>query len=112
MHEYGIAEQVLASALARAGDRRISRIRMRAGVRQGIVEDSMEQAFHHVALGTPAEGAAIELVTLPAMLHCRGCGADSATYDVLAICPQCTHDDVTVTGGDELILESVGYPEG
>jgi hydrogenase nickel incorporation protein HypA/HybF len=109
MHEHGIADQILETALLRAGGRRISMLRVRAGVRQGIVAGSLEQAFEHVALGTQAEGASIELLTLPATLHCRTCGGQAPTFDVLAICPQCTSDDVAIDGGDELILESLGY---
>jgi Zn finger protein HypA/HybF involved in hydrogenase expression len=28
---------------------------------------------------------------------------------VLAVCPQCKGDDVEISGGDELVLESVRY---
>lgn len=109
MHEYGLCQGILDAVLARAGDRRVSRVRIRAGVTHGVDAGSMEQAFHIVAGGTEAADAAVELVTVPARLSCRACGHIGPTYDVIALCPQCRGDDVEVSGGDELVLESIGY---
>jgi hydrogenase nickel incorporation protein HypA/HybF len=69
----------------------------------------MAQAFRFVAAGTEADGAAVEVVTVPATLHCGSCDTASETSDVLARCPHCGGTDVSITGGDELILESLSY---
>jgi hydrogenase nickel incorporation protein HypA/HybF len=42
-------------------------------------------------------------------LRCAACDADAQTHDVLAVCPECGSGDVSLTGGDELTLESIGY---
>jgi len=109
VHEFGIADQILATVLARAGERRVAAVTVRAGVRHGIVAESMELAFDHAATGTPAEGATIAVVPLPAKLRCRHCGAECPTFDVIGVCPQCGDDDVSISGGDELTLESIEY---
>lgn len=109
MHELGLAEGVLETVRRRAGGRAVIRVRVRAGVRHGVDERSMAQAFRFVAEGTEADGAALDLVTVPVRLVCRGCGHTADTYDVLAICPNCASDSVDLTGGDELILESLEY---
>jgi hydrogenase nickel incorporation protein HypA/HybF len=69
----------------------------------------MAQAFSFVADGTEAAGAAVELVTVPATITCRDCGLDAETSDVLAVCPRCAGEDVEITGGDEMTLESITY---
>jgi hydrogenase nickel incorporation protein HypA/HybF len=69
----------------------------------------MAQAFGFVAAGTEADGAAVEVVTVAATVKCRGCGTASESTDLLAVCPRCNDSDVEVTGGDELVLESVRY---
>ncbi|TMM35451.1 MAG: hydrogenase maturation nickel metallochaperone HypA [Actinobacteria bacterium] len=109
MHEFGLAEGVLAAVRRRAGGRPVRRVRLRAGVRHGVDADSMAQAFRFVAAGTEAEGAGLDLVTLPVHLACRSCGYTGDTVDVLSACPQCHADDVELTGGDELVLESLEY---
>ena len=56
-----------------------------------------------------AAGAAVTLVTVPAALTCRDCGLTAETTDVLAVCPACAGENVDITGGDEMTLESITY---
>ena len=109
MHEYGLCEGVLDAVRQRAGGRQVAGIRVRFGVRHAVDAESLAQAFGVVAEGTEAAGAAVELVTVPATLTCRSCGHTGDITDVLAVCPRCASDDVEVTGGDEMTLESVRY---
>ena len=109
MHEYGLCEGVLATVRQRAAGRQVAGIRVRFGVRHAVDQESLAQAFSFVAEGTEAAGAAVDLVTVPATLSCRSCGYTAETTDVLAICPGCASDDVEITGGDEMTLESISY---
>ena len=109
MHEYGLAEGVLATVRQRADGRKVAGIQVRFGVRHAVDEESLAQAFGFVAEGTEAAGAAVTLVTVPAALACRDCGLTAETTDVLAACPRCTGENVEITGGDEMTLESITY---
>ncbi len=109
MHEYGLAEGVLGTVRQCAGGRTVAGIRVRFGVRHAVDAESMAQAFSFVAEGTEAAGAAVDLVTVPATITCRDCGLDAETSDVLAVCPRCAGEDVEITGGEEMTLESITY---
>ena len=109
MHEFGLSEGVLAAVRQRASGRQVAAIKVRFGVRHHVDQESLAHAFGVVAEGTEADGAAVELVTVPATLTCRGCGFTGETTDVLAVCPQCAGDDVEISGGDEMTLESISY---
>ncbi len=109
MHEYGLAEGVLATVRQRAAGRKVAGIQVRFGVRHAVDEESLAQAFIFVAEGTEAAGATVRLVTVPATIACRDCGLTAETTDVLAVCPRCAGEDVEITGGDEMTLESVTY---
>ena len=109
MHEYGLCEGVLATVRQRAGGREVAGIRVRFGIRHAVDEESLAQAFRFVAEGTEAAGAAVELVTVPAHLACRDCGLSAETTDTLAVCPRCAGADVEITGGDDMVLESITY---
>jgi hydrogenase nickel incorporation protein HypA/HybF len=109
MHEYGLAEGVLATVRQRADGRKVAGVRVRFGVRHAVDSESMSQAFSFVAEGTEAAGATVDLVTVPATITCRDCGLVAETSDVLATCPRCAGENVDITGGDEMTLESITY---
>jgi len=110
MHEFGLCEGVLDAVRTRAGGRQVSGIKVRCGVRHAVDPEAMAQAFTFVAAGTEADGAAVEVVTVPASVVCRACGATTECTDTLAaLCPRCHSSDIEITGGDELVLESLRY---
>jgi hydrogenase nickel incorporation protein HypA/HybF len=109
VHEFGLCEGVLEAVQTRAAGRPVAGIRVRCGVRHAVDPDAMAQAFGLVATGTEADGAAVEVVTVPATVTCGDCGIASETADQLAVCPRCGGANVEITGGDELVLESLSY---
>ena len=109
MHEFGLCEGVLDAVRQRAGGRRVTAVRVRFGVRHAVDEESLAQAFSMMAEGTEAAGAAVELVTVPASIVCPDCGFSGETADLLAVCPRCASTDARVSGGDEMVLESITY---
>ena len=109
MHEYGVCEGVLDAVRARACGRKVAAIRVRFGVWHAVDAASLSDAFESVAAGTEAADAAVELVTVPAQVTCRSCGARTDSLELLAVCPRCESADVELTGGDEMTLESITY---
>jgi hydrogenase nickel incorporation protein HypA/HybF len=109
MHEYGLCEGIVAAVCSRAGGRPVSRVRVEVGVRHAALKEPMAQAFTAAATGTEAADATLEIVPVPASLHCRRCGARAQTSDLLALCPDCGSDEVDIEGGDELTLVELQY---
>jgi hydrogenase nickel incorporation protein HypA/HybF len=112
VHEFGLCEGVLEAVQARAAGRRVTKVRVRCGVRLAVGTEAMTHAFGVVAEGTEAADAAVEVVTVPVTITCRECGTASESTDLLPVCPHCGGGDVEVAGGDELTLESVTYAIG
>ncbi|MET8002805.1 hydrogenase maturation nickel metallochaperone HypA/HybF [Nonomuraea glycinis] len=109
MHEVGMCEGLVELIQRRAEGRPVTGARVRVGVRHAVVGDAFEQAFALASAGTPAEGAVVDLVVTPVTVACRSCGSRSESLDVLALCPPCGSDEVDVSDGDELVLESVDF---
>ena len=61
MHEVGIAQAILDTALQIAGDRPVRRVAVSAGEQQAVSADSLAFSFELVAGGTPAAGATLEV---------------------------------------------------
>ncbi len=107
MHEVGLAEDLIAAALRRSAGRRVVRAKVHVGTRHRVDQASMEQAFAMVAQGTDLEGAALEMVVVPAISTCRACGTRIQAPDLVMACTDCGGLDLALSGGDELMLESI-----
>ncbi len=109
MHEIGMCDGLRDLIDQKAAGRRITSVRLRVGARHAVVNEGFDQAFALVADGTAAQGAVLDLVVTPATVACHVCGRKSESTDALAVCPRCHAADVEVTGGDELVLESLRF---
>lgn len=107
MHELGMCEAVMDTVERRAAGREVQRVRLRIGVLHRVVPESLDQAFELVAAGTVADGAEVDLVTVPMHLTCHACGHEEDAEDMRASCPACGDVDIALDGGDELTLESL-----
>jgi hydrogenase nickel incorporation protein HypA/HybF len=107
MHEFGLCQSVLDAVERRARGRPIGRVTVRCGVLHRVDGPSMQQAFALVAQGSVAEAAMLDVVVVPAVVTCAGCGRSTDVDDVAVSCPRCGGIDVRTTGGDELTLVSL-----
>lgn len=109
MHELGVATEILGIALSEAerhAAKKVTSIRLRVGVLRAIEPENLSFLFEHIARGTPAEGALLEIVEDPVRVECEACGvseASSLTWE----CPRCKGTGVSVTGGDSLTILSL-----
>jgi hydrogenase nickel incorporation protein HypA/HybF len=107
MHELAIAESVVQIASEHARGRRVTAVQVTAGYLRQIVPDALAFAFELVALGTPVEGARLELREVEAAVRCRTCGAETVQDGFPLTCRACGGLDVEVTAGEELFVEEL-----
>ena len=109
MHELGVAGGILDIALseaARHAAKKVTSIRLRVGVLRAIEPENLSFLFGHLARGTPAEGALLEIVEEPVRVDCPACGVSEARAFTFE-CPRCNGSGVSVTGGDSLSILSL-----
>lgn len=107
MHEFGLCEDIMGAVERRAAGRRVTGVRVRVGTMHRVSEPALAQAFSQVATGTVADGATIEVVSVPMEVTCRSCGTVADSHDAFDVCAECGGVDLDVNGGDELLLESI-----
>jgi hydrogenase nickel incorporation protein HypA/HybF len=112
VHEAALSEAIVGAVVARAAGRPIRRIRLRIGAAHRVSLEALDEAVHEASAGTPAEGAALEVETVPVSLLCQVCGAASDVEDPWAACPACGAVDVETRGGQELLVESIEVDGG
>ena len=105
MHEIGLCQSVLAAVSGKAGGQRVTGLRLRVGALHRVGPEAFDQTFSMVASGSVADGAEVEVVVVPVEGHCRTCGQNWEAEDQLPLCPGCGSTDVSLTGGDDLVLE-------
>jgi hydrogenase nickel incorporation protein HypA/HybF len=109
VHELGIASGILEIALSEAdrhAAKKVTSIRLRVGVLRAVEPENLSFLFEHLARGTPAEGALLEIVEEPVRVECEACGVSEARSFMFE-CPRCNGSGVSVTGGDSLSILSL-----
>jgi hydrogenase nickel incorporation protein HypA/HybF len=109
VHELGVANEILDVALSEAdrhAAKKVTSIRLRVGVLRAIEPENLSFLFEHLARGTPAEGARLDIAEEPVRVECGACGVSEARSFTFE-CPRCKGSDVSVTGGDSLAILSL-----
>jgi hydrogenase nickel incorporation protein HypA/HybF len=109
VHELGLCEAIVHRVEERAGDRPVARVRVRVGRLHHVHADAFEQSFMIAAAGGVAQAAVAELVLLPVRALCVSCGEEMESDEQVLACASCGSIEVELTGGDELMLESIEY---
>ncbi|HEX3621630.1 MAG TPA: hydrogenase maturation nickel metallochaperone HypA [Acidimicrobiales bacterium] len=109
MHELGLCEAIVGAVEKRAGEREVARVRVQVGRLHHVHPEAFEQSFAIAAMGGVADNAHAELVLLPVRWTCGSCQAEGEGDEVPLACASCGGIDIDLTGGNELLLESIEY---
>jgi hydrogenase nickel incorporation protein HypA/HybF len=111
MHELAIADAIVGVASRHANGRHVSRVDVRVGHLRQVVPDSLQFSFELMSRGTTLDGAELVIEEVPAHTDCRRCGARGVLEEFPAMCGGCGSLDVDLTGGDELLVDSIELEE-
>jgi len=87
--------------------RRIGRLTVIVGEASGHSPEHLAEDLTAAAKGTPAEGAALELVVEKLAARCARCGAAFAPKPLVLACPACGSAELTITAGQQVRLDRV-----
>ena len=110
MHEVSImaeAVRMAAETAQASGAQRVTGVRLRVGTLSGAVPEAMRFAWDVVCRDTVAEGAWLEIETVPAACWCAVCEREFACADFLGECPWCHNVSGELRRGRELDLAAV-----
>lgn len=110
MHEMSICEgirEVLCDTAQKHAVDRIARVRLEIGRFSGIEREALLFAFDVVMRGSPAEGAALEIIDVEGRALCFDCSQEVTVQDRLDPCPHCGSGKLMPTGGDEMRIKDL-----
>ena len=110
MHEMSLCEsirEVIEDQARTHGFARVVHLRLEIGRFAGVEKSALEFAFGVVMRGSPAEGAALEMIDLPGRALCFDCGKTVEIEDRFALCPECGGAKLLPAGGDEMRIKDM-----
>ena len=110
MHELSIVEALLETIVPKAeeaGAKKILEVNFHIGEMSGIVPSCIEDYFALASKGTIAEGAKLNLKTVPVKIVCEGCGFEGIPDKNNYCCPSCGGFQIRLTAGREYYIENL-----
>lgn len=110
MHEFGIAEDLLAALVAKAREinaPRITAVKLEVGELSGIEIDALTFAFAAVSEGTLADKAELKIEKIPVRCYCSACELQFEGGPADYVCPHCHQTSPDLRSGRELRLISM-----
>ena len=110
MHELAITQSMLDLVLKQAeeaGSEKVAKISLVIGEMTGVVARSVQFYFDFLCKGTPAEGAVLDFRVIPTTARCGNCGKEFELGEFDWTCPHCGSNNIEITGGKELFVESI-----
>ena len=110
MHELSIASgirEVVLDHAREAGCERVLRVTLRIGALAGVDAAALRFGFEALARSTVAEGAILEIESVPAQGYCAGCAVTFELTFVQDACPGCGDRQWTLVSGRELAVKEL-----
>ena len=86
-------------------------VHVRIGYLRQVVPDSLLFSWQVLTESTGARRHRADVEHVPAVVHCRACGADTTLDWPVLACATCESHDVTLRSGDELEVSWVEVAE-
>jgi len=117
MHEVHLMGQVVkavSQALQETNGAKPSVVRLKVSVLSHLLDHDTSQlqaAFDAASHGTTAEGATLDIVTVPVEASCRCCDMKSHVSRMDAVCEACGSRDLEFVSGPEVVVHDVTVTE-
>ncbi|MBS0165080.1 MAG: hydrogenase maturation nickel metallochaperone HypA [Nitrospira sp.] len=117
MHELHLMRQVVKAVEARldgTGDTKLSAVRLKVSALSHLLihdHDTLQTTFRLAARGTKAEGAALEILTVPGEAWCPQCRRDVSVEHGHEVCPACGEPVIAVSTESDVIVHELVVQE-
>lgn len=110
MHEMSLAEgvlQLIEDAARRDRFTKVSTVWLEIGQLSGVEPEALAFCFDAVTRNTVAEGARLEIITLPGQGWCQDCAQTVSMTEVFDACPKCAGFPLRVTAGTDMRVKEL-----
>ncbi|OAI19992.1 MULTISPECIES: hydrogenase maturation nickel metallochaperone HypA [Methylomonas] len=110
MHEMSLCESILQTLEQQAPIqqyRKVKAVWLEIGALAGVEIEALRFSFDLVVRGSLAEGAGLEIVTVPGMAWCLPCGRTVEVQQFYDECPFCGSHQLQVTDGHQMRIKEL-----
>ncbi|HCB12797.1 MAG TPA: hydrogenase maturation nickel metallochaperone HypA [Gammaproteobacteria bacterium] len=110
MHEMALAESILNIVEETARNQaatRVTGLRLEIGELANVESEALQFCLDVVLRGSLADGAQVEILTIPGQGQCLECGAIVRLSTLYDPCPQCDGYPVRPAGGQEMRVKDI-----
>ncbi|OZG72923.1 hydrogenase maturation nickel metallochaperone HypA [Hahella sp. CCB-MM4] len=110
MHELSLAEDMRDLILEKAekdGFRKVEKVWLEVGELACVEASAMEFCFSAVMAGTPAQGAKLEIISIPGEGECHQCHHRWRVQELYDCCPECGSFGARIIQGREVRVKSI-----
>jgi hydrogenase nickel incorporation protein HypA/HybF len=110
MHELAVCQALLDQVedIARARNAsEVIEINVQIGPLSGVEPALLQQAFSIASAGTLAEGAQLNLASMPVSVRCSQCGQVTTVLPTRLVCGNCGDWRTSIVSGDDLLLTTI-----
>ena len=106
MHELSIAvsmvERIIEESESRGG-LQVEAVHLGLGVLSGVDKDALAFSYEIACEGTSLAGSRLVIDTVPLLVYCEACAAETAPQSIQCIaCPQCHTPSLKIIRGREI----------
>lgn len=115
VHEFSLASVLLKQVETirrQEGAERVLGVRVSVGEFSGVEPDLFQEAFESLVAESALGEVDLQLNRVPLQSRCDDCDRAFAVERFRFQCPDCQSRRLTITGGQELVLESVTVEQG
>ena len=105
MHEAALAQGIVDIVIERAHQdafRRAKVVHIELGALAPVMAEALVAGFFSASLGTPAEGAELDLIRSAGTAWCIDCALEVSVSSRLEACPRCAGTQLLITGGEQM----------
>ncbi len=99
--------EIVAEEARKQGFTRVRVVRLNIGAMAQVAPEALRFCFDAVSRGSVADGAALEMITLPGEGWCLDCAKTVPLREKFGACPECGERHIEITSGDELRVEEL-----
>ena len=107
MHELSLCGAIVDTVHEHAKNRSVRQVNLTIGHFRQVVPETLLFCWEMRTKETDLHACTLNITTVPAVIECGSCGAETTLTHPILRCGNCDSADTTMTTGEEFLIESI-----